>query len=68
MILWCVLRKVIKTRLQLQGELKAKGHYVKTYNGFFHGIVQIVKHDGIISLQNGLTASLYFQFLLNAFR
>lgn len=59
---------MIKTRLQLQGELKAKGHYVEPYKNFLQGFIQIAKHDGVKALQLGLTASLYFQFLLNAAR
>lgn len=60
--------KVIKTRLQLQGELKAKGHHIEPYKNFLQGLVQIAKHDGISSLQKGLSASLCFQFILNACR
>ena len=34
---------VVKTRMQLQGELKAKGHYTKVYRNIFHAAVSICK-------------------------
>ncbi|CAG9807560.1 unnamed protein product [Chironomus riparius] len=60
--------EVIKTRLQLQGELKAKGHHIEPYKNFLQGLTQIAKHDGMSALQKGLSASLCFQFILNACR
>ena len=60
--------EVIKTRLQLQGELSKQGTYAKNYRGTLHGFYQVAKHDGFRGLQKGLTAALGFQFVLNAFR
>lgn len=60
--------QVVKTRLQLQGELQKKNAHVKIYRGVFHGIYQVGKHDGINGLQKGLAAALCFQFILNFFR
>ncbi|KAG5672791.1 hypothetical protein PVAND_002885 [Polypedilum vanderplanki] len=60
--------EVIKTRLQLQGELKAKGRHVEPYKNFLQGFIQIAKHESIKALQKGLVPSLYFQFSLNACR
>lgn len=60
--------QVIKTRLQLQGELAKKGAAVKPYKNFLQGFVQIAKHDGYLALQRGLSASLCFQFVLNSCR
>ena len=34
---------VIKTRLQLQGELKAPGQYTKVYGNVLHGVSEIIK-------------------------
>lgn len=60
--------QVIKTRLQLQGELAKKGAAVEPYKNFVQGFVQIAKHDGYLALQRGLSASLCFQFILNSCR
>lgn len=60
--------QVIKTRLQLQGELAKKGHHVKPYKSVLQAFITVVKNDGAIALQKGLSASLCFQFVLNACR
>ncbi|EGG17660.1 mitochondrial substrate carrier family protein [Cavenderia fasciculata] len=60
---------VIKTRLQLQGELIAKGNIASAaaggeataamhYKGFTRGTIQIIKDEGIIALYKGLSPSL----------
>lgn len=59
---------MIKTRLQLQGELTKQGTYIRNYRGTLHGFVQVARHDGMQGLQKGLSAALGFQFVLNAFR
>ncbi|XP_017479307.1 PREDICTED: solute carrier family 25 member 35-like [Rhagoletis zephyria] len=59
---------VIKTRIQLQGELAARGTYVEPYKGIFHGLVTIARNDGLLGLQKGLVPTMYFQFVVNAFR
>lgn len=59
--------EVVKTRLQLQGELKAKGHKIH-YKSVPHGLFVIAKNEGFRSLQRGLSAMLGFQFFLNTFR
>ena len=60
--------EVIKTRLQLQGELSKQGTYAKDYRGFLHAFYQVAKHDGLRGLQKGLSAAIGFQFLINGFR
>ncbi|KAI4461283.1 Mitochondrial carrier [Holotrichia oblita] len=60
--------EVIKTRMQLQGELRARSKYVVQYKNFLHGGYTIAKHDGILALQAGLVPGLWFQLLLNGFR
>ncbi|XP_055697789.1 solute carrier family 25 member 35-like [Phlebotomus papatasi] len=60
--------EVIKTRIQLQGELAARGTYVEPYRGIFQSLITVAKHDGITGLQKGLVPALNFQFVLNAFR
>ncbi|XP_058791493.1 solute carrier family 25 member 35-like isoform X2 [Phymastichus coffea] len=37
---------VIKIRLQLQGELEARGSYQKVYKNTFHAAYQIARHEG----------------------
>ena len=38
--------ELIKTRLQIQGELMKSGVYVKAYRGMFHAISETVKREG----------------------
>lgn len=60
--------EVVKTRLQLQGELKARGQYAVHYRNFFHAFYIIGKTDGILALQKGLVPALWHQVLLNGTR
>lgn len=60
--------EVIKTRLQLQGELKARGHYEVYYKNFFHAFYTVAKADGIVGLQKGLIPALWYQLFLNGVR
>ncbi|XP_015190199.1 PREDICTED: solute carrier family 25 member 35-like isoform X2 [Polistes dominula] len=59
---------VIKIRLQLQGELEARGTYKKIYKNTFHAAYLIAKHEGILALQSGIAPALYFQVVLNGIR
>ncbi|XP_053675944.1 solute carrier family 25 member 35-like [Anopheles nili] len=60
--------EVVKTRMQLQGELAAKGTYHKPYRSVVDAFVTIAKKDGYAALQKGLAPSLCFQFILNSCR
>ncbi|RZC33593.1 Mito carr domain containing protein [Asbolus verrucosus] len=60
--------EVLKTRMQLQGELHAKGEYKVHYRNIIHATYNIIKHEGILSLQKGLTPALWVQFILNGVR
>ncbi|KAM8712317.1 hypothetical protein ACLKA7_012783 [Drosophila subpalustris] len=60
--------EVIKTRIQLQGELAARGSYVKPYKGILQAFITVARNDGIVGLQKGLVPALYFQFIINSFR
>lgn len=60
--------EVIKTRMQLQGELASKGQYTVHYKNILSATYVIVKHDGIRSLQAGLAPALWFQFVMNGTR
>ncbi|XP_053687692.1 solute carrier family 25 member 35-like isoform X2 [Sabethes cyaneus] len=60
--------EVVKTRMQLQGELAAKGSYAKPYKSVGDAFITIAKNDGFLALQKGLAPSLCFQFGINAVR
>uniref|UniRef100_A0A182VLC2 Mitochondrial oxaloacetate carrier protein n=1 Tax=Anopheles merus TaxID=30066 RepID=A0A182VLC2_ANOME len=60
--------EVVKTRMQLQGELAAKGTYHKPYRSVVDAFITIAKNDGYAALQKGLAPSLCFQFILNSCR
>ncbi|XP_017049619.1 solute carrier family 25 member 35 [Drosophila ficusphila] len=60
--------EVIKTRIQLQGELAARGSHAQPYKNVFQAFVTVAKNDGILGLQKGLAPALCFQFVINSFR
>ena len=60
--------EVIKTRVQLQGELKYRGQYTVHYRNVFHAFYVVAKNEGICSLQKGLVPALYYQFFMNGVR
>ncbi|CAH2073206.1 unnamed protein product, partial [Iphiclides podalirius] len=60
--------EVVKTRLQLQGELAARGQHAVFYRNVPHGLFVIARTEGLRALQSGLPAMLGFQFFLNTFR
>lgn len=60
--------EVVKTRLQLQGELKSKGAHSVFYKNVPHALYVIAKSEGLVALQRGLPAMMGFQFFLNTFR
>ncbi|XP_065336050.1 solute carrier family 25 member 35-like [Cloeon dipterum] len=59
---------VVKIRMQLQGELLARGEYTVHYKNVFHAFYAIGKADGVLALQRGLVSSSAHQFILNAIR
>ncbi|XP_068629681.1 solute carrier family 25 member 35-like isoform X2 [Battus philenor] len=59
---------VVKTRMQLQGELQARGQHQVYYKNVPHAIYMIVKHDGVTALQKGLVPALWFQLVVNGVR
>ncbi|RUS85577.1 hypothetical protein EGW08_006660, partial [Elysia chlorotica] len=60
--------EVAKTRMQLQGELKAHGQYSVHYRNAFHALLTIARTDGILALQSGLVPALWYQFCMNGVR
>lgn len=67
----CVLTnplEVVKTRLQLQGELRAPGTYPRPYRGVLRAVGAVCRADGLRGLQKGLAAGLLYQGLMNGVR
>ncbi|XP_036901051.1 solute carrier family 25 member 34 isoform X2 [Sturnira hondurensis] len=60
--------EVVKTRLQLQGELQAPGTYHRPYRGLVASVAAVARTDGLCGLQKGLAASLLYQGLMNSVR
>ncbi|KAJ1920297.1 Mitochondrial oxaloacetate carrier protein [Mycoemilia scoparia] len=63
--------EVVKTRLQLQGELSsaaAKGAAPRTYNNVFQAFWVIGRNEGIRAVQKGLGAGYIYQIMLNGTR
>ncbi|XP_012295530.1 solute carrier family 25 member 34 isoform X1 [Aotus nancymaae] len=60
--------EVVKTRLQLQGELQARGTYPRPYRGFMASVAAVARADGLWGLQKGLAAGLLYQGLMNSVR
>ncbi|CAN9501484.1 unnamed protein product [Ophioblennius macclurei] len=60
--------EVVKTRMQLQGELKSRGSYHVHYRNVFHAFYTIGKVDGLAGLQKGLVPGLFYQFFMNGVR
>ncbi|XP_048206256.1 solute carrier family 25 member 34 isoform X1 [Perognathus longimembris pacificus] len=60
--------EVVKTRLQLQGELQARGTYPRLYRGLVGSVVAVARADGLRGLQKGLAAGLLYQGLMNGVR
>nr|XP_054768585.1 solute carrier family 25 member 35-like [Lytechinus pictus] len=60
--------EVVKTRFQLQGELKAWGTYQRHYRNVFHAFYTIGRYDGLLALQAGLPPAIIYQILQNGTR
>ncbi|KAK9455375.1 mitochondrial carrier domain-containing protein [Dipodascopsis uninucleata] len=60
--------EIVKTRLQLQGELHARGEVKKIYTGLFQALTVILKNEGIRGWQRGLTCAYVYQIGLNGCR
>lgn len=60
--------EVVKTRLQLQGELCARGSYQRHYRGVLQALWVVGRTDGLRGLQKGLSAGLIYQGVMNGVR
>jgi len=59
---------VVKTRLQLQGELRSRGAYAIHYKNALHAVYVVAKSDGVRGLQKGLVPALWYQWCMNGTR
>ncbi|KAK4876380.1 hypothetical protein RN001_012802 [Aquatica leii] len=59
---------VLKTRMQLQGELRARGQHAVHYKNVFHAAVVVIQNDGITGLQKGLSAAVTMHCIRNCVR
>lgn len=60
--------EVVKTRLQLQGELRARGSYTRHYRGVLQALLVVGRTDGLRGLQKGLSVGLIYQGVMNGVR
>ncbi|XP_053724013.1 solute carrier family 25 member 34 isoform X1 [Synchiropus splendidus] len=60
--------EVVKTRLQLQGELRARGSYQRHYRGVLQALWVVGRQDGLRGLQKGLSVGLLYQGVMNSVR
>nr|XP_057911780.1 solute carrier family 25 member 34 [Doryrhamphus excisus]XP_057911781.1 solute carrier family 25 member 34 [Doryrhamphus excisus]XP_057911782.1 solute carrier family 25 member 34 [Doryrhamphus excisus]XP_057911784.1 solute carrier family 25 member 34 [Doryrhamphus excisus] len=60
--------EVVKTRLQLQGELRARGTYQRHYRGVLQALWVVGRTDGVRGLQKGLSVGLVYQGVMNGAR
>lgn len=60
--------EVVKTRMQLQGELRAPGTYRPHYRNAFQAVGAIARAEGPAALQRGLAPALLYQFFMNGVR
>ncbi|KAH8843414.1 hypothetical protein MCOR07_010386 [Pyricularia oryzae] len=54
--------------MQLQGELRDKGHQPHFYRGPFHGVSVIVRNEGLGGIYRGISCAYVYQILLNGCR
>jgi len=60
--------EVAKTRMQLQGELVARGQHAVHYRNVVHAFYTIGRVDGLLALQKGLVPAVWYQFVMNGVR
>eukprot|EP01127_Copromyxa_protea_P004768 TRINITY_DN14594_c0_g1_i1.p1 TRINITY_DN14594_c0_g1~~TRINITY_DN14594_c0_g1_i1.p1 ORF type:complete len:319 (+),score=34.95 TRINITY_DN14594_c0_g1_i1:34-990(+) len=60
--------EVIKTRLQLQGELMSSSNAQRIYKGPFHGLWVIAKTEGVRGVWKGLVPGIWYQIAMNGTR
>ncbi|XP_059045242.1 solute carrier family 25 member 35-like [Achroia grisella] len=59
---------VVKTRMQLQGELRTRNEHTTRYRGIFQALYVIARTDGALALQKGLVPAVLLGFSMNSVR
>lgn len=59
---------IMRTRMQVQGDLCKTGEFVKHYHNIPQGIARVVREEGVLALQKGLGAAVIWQFIQNGLR
>ncbi|XP_044272023.1 solute carrier family 25 member 35-like [Tribolium madens] len=59
---------VLKTRIQLQGELKPRGQHEIHYRHALHTAYVVIRKEGIFALQKGLGAALFMHGVRNSIK
>lgn len=59
---------VMRTRMQLQGELCKAGEYHVVYRNLGQGMVRVVREEGFSALQKGLCSAVLWQIAQNGIR
>jgi solute carrier family 25 protein 34/35 len=60
--------EVVKTRMQVQGELQAKNAALTVYRNPFQGLVLMIREEGLMSVYKGLHPGLWYQAVMNGVR
>ncbi|CAJ0878867.1 16387_t:CDS:2 [Entrophospora sp. SA101] len=61
--------EVVKTRLQLQGELaRGNSNYIKPYTNVFQAFSMIVRREGLRGIQKGIGPAYVYQLVMNGSR
>jgi len=60
--------ELVKTRLQLQGELIRTSRGEKVYKGPVHGAWLVLRNEGISGMYRGILAGIAYQIVMNGIR
>ena len=60
--------ELIKTRLQLQGELQSAAATRVVYRGMLHGVATVARTEGVTALYQGLASAVCHQIIMNGLR
>lgn len=59
---------MIKTRMQVQGELLRRGEYTRVYRNPLHGLWTVFRKEGLFKVQAGLVSAMGYQLVMNGIR
>lgn len=59
---------IMRTRMQVQGDLCKSGEFAKHYHNIPQGLLRVAREEGVFALQKGLLASMQWQFIQNGLR